>query len=422
MSKRKINTLFYKESDGEVTALEGPHILKALKRDTGLKPAEAEEMWSLILKGAEEPGGLEDLSAAEAKPYKTAFSTMKKVLAFHDKEVERQKTAVEKEEVKLQELGEKMVVAGMRGFAKAGAFEEDMVVSGLQAVVGKKILISSVGATFKEDTQMSELEFTEAIAAVSNITSRFDSGKQSAVFVLGDICNEAMKYQNGEMVLAQAVRLTGKDKHTIKQAMNMCAWIPQNKRVPGLTGTHYIEAMAFRDGSKSDYPLTDAKLFKLLEKAAVGGEKIIDIETPDGEKKLQTASVSTLRFREMLNEAAGKPNKEPKEKSPEPPLTEREQEQVETAISNVRSRGYLYLMGSEQLQHEELSTSALKEFCVIDLDTMIRLNQDGSEGPSIERLPDGWFPQAEAPASKPKKKKAKKESEVPAEELAGLPE
>ncbi len=370
-------TLFYSPSKGVVEEIETDKYLKTLKKDLGVDKGDD---FDGLLKVATDDRY--DLAVDDETPAKERKRLEKIVEGIRDcfekSEEFKKEMEAEAEKAKAQEA--------KKGELIHAAVEEGLVVSGewmapalniVQKNLGKKFVFTEIGVTKAKGAQIDEVEYSKAISQLSNGTVKTEKFNTSLGWGLGDICLMSKEAGDGsdedmERIVAQAVEVTGKAKHTVQKTMNLCAKVSHamRKKNPNFSFTLWQEYCNYQNSFPS--PEAAEKFLNEVSKLP---------EVP-----------SCAAMREALQEATGKKIKPPKPAG---------------------GHHYLYLSGNEAWLSNDISLAACAdaEMTVIDLKLGSFLNGDGEPATKLKELPKKWFKEAPAP---------KEESKD--DDMAGLPQ
>jgi hypothetical protein len=320
----------------------------------------------------------------------------------------------EQEEAARNKRGEALALAVQKGGAIAQAYT-DSVKAGIQKVVGKKFVSDETGLRVEEGVKLTEADLAAAISGLSNSSSMLNTASASVGWNLGDLVILTREFPDGDSLVEQAVALTGKDKHTVRETERLCEFFPHDRRHGDLTMTHHMEVFNYSKVKDADGKrvLTDAKLFGVLDKAAKG-EKITDIDTASGEEIVIYKPWSCAQLRKHLQELTGK-KKPQKEESEDGGGDESCDEPKE-------KKGFLYIDGEFNIFHHGTMPDEAVDpqvFLVIDLDTGECFAAGERTPTEVQELPAEYLPADEQPAPKAKKTKKVKKEEAPEPEDGG---
>lgn len=354
------------------------------KTSSKLKKPLGAEMAEIVKKKAAEKAKA-DKAKAEAK------AKADKAKAEAKAKADAEKAAAAKEKAK---RGEIIVLAAERGIALADAMLDNFA-AGMQKALGKNVHVTSMGLELSDGVEsLSEDEFSEGISTLARTTDNADKLKASSSFALGDLCNLALASgMDGDEIIQQAVRLKGKSKHTVQEAMRIARLIPLNKRVPGLTFTHWQTLCSYNE-------VSEAKKEKILENIFVQEAEVV---TPSGKKLPPRKEPKSCReLKEELQKAAGIK-----------PASERKAPPAKLGAKYV----FIDTEGGEVHFNEEFSSKAVNAgYIALDIERMNVLTKDGKVYASITQLPKDL--QDEEVVEEPKKpepaKPAKKKTAIPA--------
>ena len=424
----QMNTI---EIDGKEIEVPSAAFTKAIRssstyKDAKLSQADA-EMLAKILSGK---GGAEkNLAKADAlndddsipdatrKQIAQAVKVVRAAVNSQAAKKEAADKAAKKADEDKKKAGDKLALVVAAGQAKAGKVHESFVL-GLSAMAGKKFSIDSTGLTVNEGVTLTANDISAVVADLAHTTEVLDKMKASTVWALGDACLVLRqvcagdKSLNYEDVLAQIIRHTGKQKHTVMESIRLATEFPHDERMPSLTATHHQEILNYREG------ISKPRMAKIIS-ACLSGEEGEEIKTASGEVIKQTRPWSCSRLRKELQEASGKPKKEgaagPKgnaeDNKPDEPAAAPEPQGQALA-------GYLFIDEEANVFQSDIPSPAAQfsgKFLVIDLGSMTTVNADGSEGDRVLPLAEMWFdaPPEPVPAKKKGKQKAQAQ-EAPA--------
>lgn len=201
-------------------------------------------------------------------------------------------------------MSEELILATQRGMAKSEVVVKEN--AGIIAhVLGDKFQVSELGLQLTEGEEPTEQEITEAVAFLAKNSEDLDRVKMSIVWNLGDLLKIARNMGILDAVLDQAIKTTGKSKHTCMQSLRLCDEFETGDRIQGFTATHHQELLNYRNNFE-DKPKV---LEQILEESfrGVGMEFV----TKDGKELTLREPISVAQFRAKLQEGCGKVKKTP---------------------------------------------------------------------------------------------------------------
>lgn len=411
MAKKPTATIFTKQG-GEIKEGSLKAALNEHRKIHGIKKGEPESMWKLVLKG-EELTLPPRMDVQTTRKMEKAFAALKKLHSDSAKLQSEDEKAKAKQEQESQQRGQRLMVATGAGFARANA-GVDAGMATLQTTIGKKFILTATGLTPAQDVKITEEDAGQLISCLTRTTDGLGAIQSAVSWALGDaVVFIEENFDEGEQLIEQIISETGKTKHTITEARRLAKAFPQDQRHAELSMTHHQEIFNYREGVKP------ARLEKIIDEIKVA--KVNVIKTKDGKEIKQAEAGSCSQLRKLLQESSETSKESKKGKRPKKAGPVVTAEAPAQAISPGGYRGYLYLAVDGEagnFHHQELSKDAVKseKFMIIDLDAMVVLNDDGTEGKGIGQLPPVWFNKDEpankpTPAAKPEKKAAaKKES------------
>lgn len=261
--------------------------------------------------------------------------------------------------------GEEIVLASQRGIALNTVWLEGCV-HGMQQVMGEDFIVSATGIQLAEGHTPNKDEITERISNLAKGTENVNVLKATIMWGFGDLCIIAEQFGNADEVIAQAVKTTGQSKHLIQQAIRMCKFFPQEKRVAGWSLSHHAEITNHAGRFKDNPGVLEAVMAEARK-----GKETTTI-SPDGTEITSVEPISCSSLRAMLQEASGQP--------------------VGEGSRTLPKDRFLYVMeGGQVRKSSELSKEALKLIDpIINLDTMTVVGGT-NQGP-VQNLESYWFP------------------------------
>lgn len=289
------------------------------------------------------------------------------------------------------ERGEKMELARMKG-VEIGEAYRDTAVAGIQQIVGKKFVVDATGLQTPDgQIKISEAELVAAVSGLATAGSNLDNVKASVIWVQGDLVNLMSTLPRGEELIEQAIAVSGKDKHTVRQAQRLAAWIPHEKRIASLTATHHMEAFNYSKVTDENGKrvFTDKKIFDVLADAAKG-EKIVSVNKANGEEKEIYKPISCAELRKKFQDLCGIKKRDKKVEEAEPTQTEGDEDEGPTGkVSEPEKKnGYLYFSPDFiPFWSEEVSTIHIASgYTCVCMTSMMTIDEDGNEGARVENL------------------------------------
>lgn len=363
--------IYTKNAEGVIEPIAFDKAIAALAKEHGLKKPDALELVKDVLK-EDNQYDYSQMEAEDAKAHKSHAAAAAKLVADSAKNKEALNKALQDEEDAQKKQGQLIVLASEEGAAKAQKFEL-ATVSAMQGLVGNKFVASEFGLTVAEGVTLTPKDMSETVRVLADGSEGLNKVRSKFLTNLGDSVNIAHKLwgeEEGDNIIAQAIREDGQGKHMVMQSGPVMAYIdtlyPEQKDRPtGLSFTHLQELKNYgkkKDGSNAIAP---AKVRSIAKKAV--------------DEKLSCADM-----RDLLK--AARPQEE------KPLGEEGEGEATEVASTTKELFGFVFIECAKvydravpPLFREELDDDLLKEkeedgsprYLVLDLKNKACLTQKG---------------------------------------------
>lgn len=335
------------------------------------------------------------------KPSKPDTKTPSKEKLAKEKEAADKQKA--KDEEQASKRGNTIALAGKKGEQIANALAHDMVGNLSQATKGKFVL-DGVSMKLVKGFKPTEADFAEVMGCLLNLKGAASNAADAAGFYLADAIILAKQVGfDGDQLVEQVADEFGVEKYTAMRAQALGEAFPPEKRILGSNGkllnmTTHKEIMD-GSGAVKDKSKIEEIIRKVAEGKTVGTVKKGNTEMPI------VKPYSTKEVRAMMDEAAGsKPKIKPGKGGTEVP-----------------SGGFIYLTKDANeydtlYLSKDLSLKACSspEFIVLDLLTMMVLDNKGNPESRVEQLSDEWFDEPKLEIVKPNKTPNSKKEKTPA--------
>lgn len=393
--------LWLLEEDGERKSLTRSAFERKIAGETGAKKPVVSAMIDMVWKGEDfdpDPDADPDTQKLDS----LTFETVENMVAEHERiteEVADEQAQAEAEKAAAAEAAKKrmeLAVPMTREISReTGQSLNSSLVAVLQGSLGDSWEVHDRYVTPKKGATITEDDIVKGATAALGVDDSLDAVRGSNMLRLGDICLAAETlFDDGANLIAQIAEATGKAKHTIRQAINVCSFFAPDTRPVNLSFTHLQEHFNYREPAK--IAAADMTKWRRLHKAVLdktikgepGNEITVEI---DGKKIKSNRPLSCARQRELYQEAVEKITsqyeREPEDEKPEEAETGAEEAAAwdELQISDL---GYLYVdyEGKVFKSDEFNEEAAALCYVVIDLAANTTVAADGGEGDGIESL------------------------------------
>ena len=305
--------IHFKNDQGSVVTLDPGGYIKQIAKANGIKADVATEVIKQVLKDKDKAAFLDEVEDTDLrKKLRSAWGHVDKSLQFHIDHTDVLVKAEEKDKARKSEEGHKAMIAVEQSRAVATVATRDGAIDSLQRVVGKHFVASETGIVLTKDADPTKIELLGLISGLAGATEGLERAKGMASFALGDACLIAKaKFgdEEGDNIIVQAARESGREKHTIVQAERVSRFFETGKRNPALSFTHHQEVMNYlsKEG-KLVQGITWPKIEKIMSEAIIPEGP--EIETKGKKLPRRKEAVSVKALRETLQEITGKKKEE----------------------------------------------------------------------------------------------------------------
>lgn len=367
-TKKKTPDTLLVEDGGTVKPFKASSIFTTIAKEIGVKKGEVEIMFPVAFHG----GDLDlsdDLDSAHRKLLNAAFKKLKAVVVSHNKLTSQLNNKKEEEKAIVLARGKTVAMATGVGYAKSEALI-DAAMDDLQHVIGDKFKITATGLTSVKGSSFTEVDFANVIATLASGSEVISRIGNSICWSLGDailLARKTLGESVADTMVEQVIESSGRQKHTVVDALRIAEKFPASKRYKELSFTHHQELANYEKR-------IDPEKLQVIIEVTLTGENTREIVTPSGKKIKQARPLSCAKMRKALQEAAGATDEaEPGNKKKTPPKP-----------SSSKGAGFIFIMsnGDDVFRGEDCSADDLGRDDVayaIDISRMVVLNLKGGK-------------------------------------------